>query len=145
MSKPSKSLGLAADAGHSRAQANLGSFYFEGWGGLPKDPAPKPARLLQLAVRSGDARAGRPISRYATADGLGGLAADLKAAPRISSVLLADQGDVLAWSSLAAFYQHGRGGVPKDVARQPQGSIRLAAQGGDSNAQKHLKSLGMSW
>ena len=62
---------LAADQGDAASQYNLGIFYAQGRGGLPKDDR-EAARLFKLAADQGDAEAQFTLASFYTA-GRGGL------------------------------------------------------------------------
>jgi TPR repeat protein len=55
---------LAADQGNADAQVNLGFFYENGRGGLPKDD-PEAARLYKLAADQGNSWAQDALTRLA--------------------------------------------------------------------------------
>jgi TPR repeat protein len=84
---------LAAYQGHAGAQANLGVFYRDGDGGLPKDDR-EAARLFKLATDQGNAH-GQCNLGFFYDTGRGGLPKDEREAARLYK-LAADQGN--AWA-----------------------------------------------
>jgi TPR repeat protein len=125
---------LAADRGDPSAQVDLGFFYSEGRGGLPKDDH-EAARLYKLAADQGSARAQTNLGFFYS-EGRGGLPKDDRQAARLYK-LAAEQGDVLACANLGVFYRDGRGGLPQDDGEALR-LFKLAADRGDASAQVNL-------
>jgi TPR repeat protein len=89
---------LAADQGERSAQVNLGRFYENGRGGLPKDEQ-EGARLYKLAAEQGFAYAQTRLGFFYET-GRGGLEKNIEEAVRLYK-LAADQGDDAAKDALA--------------------------------------------
>ena len=124
----------AADQGYGSAQANLGSLYEHGRGGLPKDDK-EAVRLYRLAADQGVATAQNNLG-VMYEHGRGGLPKDDKEAVRLYR-RAADQGVAIAQVNLGAMYEHGRGGLAKDD-REAVRLYRLAADQGVAMAQNSL-------
>jgi hypothetical protein len=127
-------LKLAADRGEAAAQVNLGVFYENGFGGLPKDDR-EAARLYKLAADQGNAAAQASLGDFYVY-GRGGLPEDEREAARLFK-LSADQGNVNGQAYLGLFYADGHGGLPKDH-REAARLYKLAADQGHAEAQNNL-------
>jgi Sel1 repeat len=88
---------LAADQGDMIAQGNLGDFYANGRGGLPKDES-EAARLYKLAADQGNATAQTNLGFFYE-NGRGGLPKNDREAARLYK-LAADQGNAFAQDAL---------------------------------------------
>jgi hypothetical protein len=118
-------------------QVNLGLFYSQGRGGLPKDDR-EAARLFELSADREDAHAQVHLGLFYS-EGRGGLPKDDREAARLYK-LAADKGNALGQHNLGSFYRYGRGGLPKD----DQEAARLfkpAADQGNAWAKAQLASF----
>jgi TPR repeat protein/ABC-type uncharacterized transport system substrate-binding protein len=124
----------ASDFGYPQAQANLGSLYATGRGGLAKNDD-EALRLSRLAAEQGDALGYNNLGFFYET-GRGGLPKDDSEAVRHYK-LAADGGDSRGQFHLGRFHQAGRGGLTADD-REAARLYRLAADQGDSFAQSAL-------
>jgi TPR repeat protein/ABC-type uncharacterized transport system substrate-binding protein len=127
-------LSKASDLGYAAAQANLGSFYATGRGGLAKDDD-EALRLFRLAAEQGDALGYNNLGFFYET-GRGGLPKDDSEAVRHYK-LAADGGDSWGQFNLGRFHQSGRGGLTADD-REAARLYRLAADQGHELAQVTL-------
>jgi TPR repeat protein len=117
---------FAADQGHVVAQYNLGVFYANGRGGVPKNDE-EAARLYKLAADQGVSIAQVDLG-HLYEGGRGGLPKDEQEAARLYKLatLAADQGVASGQANLGRLYETGRGGLPKDEQEAAR-LYRLAA------------------
>ena len=137
---------LAADQGNANGQVNLGFFYETGRGGLPQDER-EALRLYKLAADQGSTARGtallqarlRPGRRRRAIQSRG-----LRIRPghdgrrrRASTSWLQTRDTHARRTSLALFYETGRGGLPKD---DPEAArlYKLAADQGDAARRSSL-------
>ena len=134
IARPRASTSLPPTRETRSAQNNLGVFYEQGRGGLPKDER-EAARLYKLAADQGNARAQANLGLFYS-EGRGGLPKDDREAARLFK-LAADQGDAGGRGDLGFFYSEGRGGLPKDE-REAARLYKLAAEQGNAFGQVNL-------
>jgi TPR repeat protein len=126
---------VAADRGDATAQVQLGFFYENGRGGLPKDDR-EAARLYKLAADQGNAT-GQNNLGVLYKDGRGGLSKDDLEALRLFKLAIANNGNSFARLNLGRFYRDGRGGLPQDDHEAAR-LFRLAADQRNATAQVDL-------
>ena len=125
---------LSADKGNASAQVNLGFFYEQGRGGLPKDDH-EAAHYFKLAADQGNAQAQSNLGFFYR-EGRGGLPKDDREAARLFK-LSAKQGNSDGQRNLGFFYREGRGGLPKDD-REAAPLFKLSADQANASGQDLL-------
>lgn len=130
----------AADKGHLLGQFNLAVLY-TGGRGVPQDDIAA-VRLFRLASRQGHEKATTYLAAFYVA-GRGNIAAD--DAEAIAALHEAADaggtGEIWALERLAAMYETGDGGVPKDLDRAIFYTERMADRWGSEAAKRHLGEL----
>jgi len=125
---------LAAAQGYALAQVNLGNMYFNGLGGLPKDPV-EAVRLYKLGAAQGISVAQTSLGLLYE-NGQGGVEKNVAEAVRFYR-LAAAQGYAPAQTNLGWLYETGAGGLPKDEVEATR-LYRLAAAQEFARAQTAL-------
>jgi predicted Ser/Thr protein kinase len=125
----------SAEQGYAPAQSQLGKIYFNGFGGVQKDPR-EAANWYLKAATQGDASAQMSLG-FMYANGIGVLKDDAAAVGWYRKS--AEQGNALAQNYLGDMLATGRGGV-RDSTEAAQW-YRKAAEAGNSFAQNSLGRL----